>query len=82
MKYNSNMFVRELYIMAVVNNSYIKSFIIKNVFSYKEIYYYFENYYKKKKVTLCYDCDIHLYDDNLWDIINWEHDSLFLRIFY
>ena len=81
MKYNSNMFVRELYIMAVVNNSYIKSFSIKNVFSYKQIYTYFENYYKKK-VTLCYDCDIPLYDDNLWNIINWDHDSLFLRIFY
>ena len=83
MKYNirTNMFVKELYVMAVVNNLHIKSFIIKNIFSYKNIYTYFENYYKKN-VDLCYDCHIHLYEDSLYDIINWDNNSLFLRIFY
>ena len=33
--------------MAVINNMQIKSFFIKNVSSYKIVYDYFENYYKK-----------------------------------
>ena len=75
------MFVKELYIMAVINNMQIKSYFIKNVFSYKHIYEYFENYYKKK-VILVYEDNKHLYKKNLEQLINWDHESLFLRIFY
>ena len=75
------MFVKELYVMAVINNMQIKSYFIKNVFSYKNIYTYFENYYKKK-VILFYEDNKHLYKKNLENLINWEHESLFLRVFY
>lgn len=75
------MFVKELYVMAVINNMQIKSFFIKNVFSYKNIYTYFENYYKKR-VILFYEDNKHLYKKNLENLINWEHESLFLRVFY
>ena len=75
------MFVKELYVMVVINNMQIKSHVIKNVFSYKHIYRYFENYYKKK-VILCHENNIHLYNEKLNEIINWEHESLFLRVFY
>ena len=75
------MFVKELYVMAVINNMQIKSYFIKNVFSYKNIYTYFENYYKKR-VILFYEDNKHLYKKNLENLINWEHESLFLRVFY
>jgi len=75
------MFVKNLYVMAVINNIQIKSYFIKNVFSYKHIYEYFEKYYKKQ-VILVDDDNKHLYKKNLEQIINWEHESLFLRIFY
>ena len=75
------MFVKELYVMAVINNMQIKSFFIKNIFSYKNIYTYFENYYKKR-VILFYEDNKHLYKKNLENLINWEHESLFLRVFY
>ena len=75
------MFVKELYVMAVVNNMQIKSFFIKNVSSYKTVYDYFENYYRKK-VILFYENNKHLYKKNLEQLINWYHESLFLRIYY
>tara|TARA_B110000114_G_C14879853_1_gene312269 strand:- start:354 stop:581 length:228 start_codon:yes stop_codon:yes gene_type:complete len=75
------MFVKNLYVMAVINNMHIKSHFIENVFSYKYIYKYFENYYKKKVILVCED-NKHLHKNDLKQIINWEHESLFLRVFY
>tara|TARA_Y100000591_G_scaffold296006_1_gene285838 strand:- start:1672 stop:1902 length:231 start_codon:yes stop_codon:yes gene_type:complete len=74
------MYIKELYVMCVVNNTNIKSHFIKNVFSYKNIYKYFEKYYKKK-VILSHTNNTHLYNEDLNKIINWNHESLFLRVF-
>ena len=75
------MFIKELYIMAVINNIQITSHFIYNVNLDEDIYKYFEKKYKSK-VIIQHRNSTHLFDEDLEKIINWEHESLFLRVFY
>ena len=74
------MYIKELYVMGVVNNKNIKSYFIKNVSSYLDIYNYFTKKYNCE-VTLQNKRYILLCNENLEEIINVKDNSLFLYIY-
>jgi ERCC4-related helicase len=73
------MTIKELYVMAVIDNMQITSHLIYNVNSDEDIYKYFEKKYKSK-VIIQHRNGTHLIDEKLDKIINWNHTSLFLYV--
>jgi len=74
------MYVKELYVMAVINNKHITSHYIHNVKSYEDIYNYLKKNYNCK-VIVHHKRDTDLFDEDLEKIINWEYVSLFLYVY-
>ena len=74
------MYIKELYVMSVVNNTNIKSDFINNVSTHLDIYKYFKKKYKSK-IILQNKRNIPLSKEKLNEIINWKDNSLFLYIY-
>ena len=74
------MFVKELYVMAVINNMQITSHFIYNVETHLDIYKYFQKKYNLK-VIIHHNRGRHLTYEILDQIINWKYNSLFLYVY-
>ena len=74
------MFVKELYVMAVINNTQQKSFFIKIYFLIK-IYIHILKIIIKR-VILFYEDNKHLYKKNLENLINWEHVKAYFYVYF
>ena len=74
------MAIKELYVMAVINNMQITSHYIENVKSCLDIYRYFKKKYNSRRIVIEHHRDINLVDEKLEKIINWKNTSLFLYV--
>lgn len=74
------MFVKELYVMAVINNMQITSHFIYNVETHLDIYKYFQKKYNSK-IIIQHNRGRDFSYENLYKIINGDHNSLFLYVF-